>query len=61
MPLSVLIKELYTLFDSLATSLRNYRHSKGSLTGAFSFTLKTQLVFMIFKYILFDCFRLQFL
>ena len=29
--------------------------------GTFSFSLKTQLKFVIFKYILFDCFRFQFI
>ena len=41
--------------------LRNCRRSKGFSTGKFSFTLKTQLIFVIFKHILFDCFRFQFL
>ena len=45
----------------LANTLRNCRRPKGSSTGTFSFTLKTQLIFVIFKHILFDCFRFQFL
>ena len=28
--------------------------------GTFSFTLKTQLIFVIFKHILSDCFKFQF-
>ena len=49
------------LIDSFTTTLRNCRCPKGSSTGTFSFTLKTQLIFLIFKYILFDCFRFQFI
>ena len=53
-----LIKELHTLFDSIATTPRNCRFPKGSSSGyIFFFTLKTQLIFVIFKYILFGCFR----
>ena len=56
-----LLLELHIFFDSLTTSLKNCRRPKGSSSGIFSFILKTQLIFVVFKYILFDCFRLQFI
>ena len=45
------------LFDSIVTTLRNCRRLKVLQRGIFSFTLKTQLIFVIFKHILFDCFK----